>query len=261
MELKEIYNSLDLRAGKLSGYFPVYEQIFKEFKNKPLVFVEVGVKDGGSLELWRKFFHKDSRIIGVELDNNAIKLRDKGYEIFIGDQSCPDFWKKFYKEVGMIDILLDDGGHTNLCQIVTVNESISNINDGGKIIIEDVGTSFMNRFGNPCKTSFLNFSKHVVDKLYGRNEVLNKINSNIFEKNVFSVSFFDSIVMFEINKKNCFISKVELSGSETIGAVDQRFNHLEIFAKEDNLFKKIINKISRRTGVILENTRLKKYFN
>jgi hypothetical protein len=51
----------------------------------------------------------------------------------------------------MIDILLDDGGHTNLCQIVTVNESIPNINDGGKIIIEDVGTSFMKSFGNPAR--------------------------------------------------------------------------------------------------------------
>ena len=185
MSLFEIYKSLNLRAGKLTGYFPVYEEILKDLKSKPIVFVEVGVMNGGSLEMWSKYLHEDSRIIGVELNKNAVKLRDKGYEIFIGDQSKPEFWQNFYKEVGTIDVLLDDSGHTNLCQIVTLNESIQNINDGGKIIIEDVGTSFMSHFGNPSRNSFLNFSKNAVNKLYGRNQSLNKTNSNIFEKNIF----------------------------------------------------------------------------
>jgi hypothetical protein len=260
MSLFEIYKSLNLKAGKLTGYFPVYEKILKDLKSKPIVFVEVGVMDGGSLEMWIKYLHEDSRIIGVELNENAIKLRDKGYEIFIGDQSSPEFWKKFYNEVGMIDVLLDDGGHTNLCQIVTVNESINNINDGGKIIIEDVGTSFMPRFGNPCKTSFLNYSKNVVNRLYGRNQSLNIKRSNLFEQNVFSINFYDSIVSFEINRKNCFISKLELSGTEKIGALDYRFNHLEIFSNENNYFQKTINRLSRRIGIIYENFKLKKFF-
>ena len=217
--------------------------------------------NGGSLELWSKYFHEDSRIIGIELNEDALKLRDRGYEIFIGDQSKSEFWRKFYKEVGMIDVLLDDGGHTNLCQIITVNESVHNVKDGGKIIIEDVGTSFLSSFGNPSKTSFLNYSKNVVNKLYGRNQSLNRKQSNIFEQNVFSINFYDSIVSFEIHRENCFMSKLEPSGVEKIGtSLDYRFNHLEIFSNENNYFQKIINKLSRRLGIIYENFKLKKYF-
>ena len=80
------------------------------------------------------------------------------------------------------------------------------------------------------------------------------------KKIFFSINFYDSIIAFEINKKNCFISNLELSGLEKIGATDFRFNHLEIFQNEDHFLKKIINKLSRRIGIIYENFKLRKYF-
>ena len=60
-----------------------------------------------------------------------------GFKIFIGDQSSKKFWINFYKKVGNIDVLLDDGGHTSKQQIITLNSSINNINDDGLIVVED----------------------------------------------------------------------------------------------------------------------------
>ena len=245
MNLLKLYNSLNLRSGKFTGYFPVYETIFKDLKSKPIIFVEVGVMNGGSLELWKKFFHKESRIIGIDINPNALKLRDKGFEIFIGDQSQPKFWKEFY---------------TNCCQIVTVVEAVKNIKDGGKVVIEDVGTSFMSSFGNPCRTSFLNFAKSSINNLYARSLSANNKILNIFEKYCFSINFYDSIVTFEIDKKKCFKSKLKISGSKKIGATDKRFDHLEIFKNSNNFPQKMVNKLSRRVGIIYENYKLKKYF-
>ena len=65
------------------------------------------------------FLEKNARIIGIDLNPNAKKWEKEGFEIFIGNQADPDFWKRFKSQVPSIDILLDDGGHTYIQQIVT----------------------------------------------------------------------------------------------------------------------------------------------
>ena len=61
----------------------------------PFTLVEVGVLNGGSLFMWRKYFGENVRIIGIDL-NPAAKHFDKyGFEIFIGDQADPKFWRSF----------------------------------------------------------------------------------------------------------------------------------------------------------------------
>ena len=42
---------------KWQKYFDVYDIIFKKFRKKKITFVEVGVLNGGSLEIWKKYFH------------------------------------------------------------------------------------------------------------------------------------------------------------------------------------------------------------
>ena len=54
-----------------------------------------------------------------------------------------------------MDILLDDGGHIDYQQAVTLFENIDNINDDGLIVIEDTHSSYMKEFGNPNKFSLL----------------------------------------------------------------------------------------------------------
>ena len=60
------YNSKN-RSIKWKNYFSIYEKLFEKY-GKKITFVEIGVLDGGSLEIWKKYFGKDSRIIGI--DNN-----------------------------------------------------------------------------------------------------------------------------------------------------------------------------------------------
>jgi len=136
---------------KWNNYFEIYENIFKKFVNKKITFVEIGIGDGGSLFMWKNFFGKKARIIGIELNPEAKKLEKFGFEIFIGNQSDPLFWRQFYNKVGKIDILLDDGGHKNIQQITSFMESYKFINPNGLIAIEDTHTSYMKKkgFNNP----------------------------------------------------------------------------------------------------------------
>ncbi len=215
------YNQSKYLSIKHDSYFLVYEELLKKYVGKPITFVEVGVLNGGSLFMWRDFFGAEARIIGVDLNPLAKKWEKDGFEIFIGSQSDRRFWDEFFRQVGPVDILLDDGGHTNPQQILTTVAAIDHINDGGLLIVEDVHTSYFKDFGNPSKYSFISFAKRVVDSINSRFPSVNDVK-NAYGEKVFSISFYESIVAFRIDSTKCFESKLTSNYGESSGAADMR---------------------------------------
>ena len=233
---------------KWDNYFEIYENIFKQYINKRITFVEVGIGNGGSLFMWRKFFGSKARIIGIELNPDAKKLEKHGFEIFIGDQADPRFWNNFFKQNGKIDILLDDGGHKNIQQITTFMETVRFIKDGGKIIVEDTHTSFMKKkgFKNPSKYSFINFTYFLIENMHRRNPTINK-DLNFISKKIKQINFYDSIVEIIISKnKNLKISKfVENNYKLRYRFTD--FRHKGNFLSTLNKFEKLFGKINENS--------------
>jgi hypothetical protein len=195
--LYKIFHEVEYQSIKHESYFYVYEELFSKYRNKTITFVEIGVLNGGSLFMWRKFFGNDARIIGIDLNPEAIIWKDHGFEIYIGDQENPSFWSKIAEEIGEIDILLDDGGHTYGQQILTTCCALSLIRDGGIIVVEDTHTSYMEGFG-PKKFSFINYVKKEIDRLNMKSIKLSKLKSKSSE--IWSIECFDSIVVFKINR-------------------------------------------------------------
>lgn len=181
---------------KLSSYFNVYDQLFKKFIGLEFTFVEIGVLNGGSLFMWRNYFGPKARIIGVDLNPSALVWEDFGFEIYIGDQADPNFWESFNALVGNIDVVLDDGGHKYLQQIITVEKLVENINDGGLLVIEDIHTSYMKAFGAKRGFTFVDYAFNLVHKINYRFDSF--IHDH--EQNILSVEFFESIIVFKINK-------------------------------------------------------------
>tara|TARA_B110000438_G_scaffold302053_1_gene358596 strand:- start:14 stop:895 length:882 start_codon:yes stop_codon:yes gene_type:complete len=229
LKIFQIYKNLKYPSLKIDSYFQVYEEIFKSYVGKKITFVEIGVLGGGSLFMWREYFGKDARIIGIDLNPEAKKWEKHGFEIFIGSQSDEKFWDNFYTKVGKIDILLDDGGHFNKQQIISFSKSLPNTNDGGIIVVEDCHSSYMKMFGNPSKFSFINFSKYIIDKINYRCSETDSNKTNIKEKRIFSVSFYESIVVFNINSKKCFDSEIVNNFGNPYSTID--FSRTEFFPK------------------------------
>jgi hypothetical protein len=252
---------------KWSNYFEIYENILQKFVNKKVTLVEIGIGDGGSLFMWRKFLGKKAKIIGIELNPEAKKLEKYNFKIFTGDQSDPQFWKKFYKKNGKIDILIDDGGHTNLQQVTSLMESINHINDNGVIIVEDTHTSYMNYkgFKNPSKYSFINFSLNIIENIHRRNPMLKK-KMNLISEKIYSIEYYDSIVSINIKKKKLNPSK-NLQNNKKLKTsfVDYRFKRVEFhdIKKKNILLKFIKSKISKKGYIqrLYENHKIKKYLN
>tara|TARA_Y100000591_G_C21830471_1_gene699255 strand:+ start:613 stop:1461 length:849 start_codon:yes stop_codon:yes gene_type:complete len=245
---------------KWSNYFGIYEKIFQKFVNKKIIFVEIGIGNGGSLFMWRKFFGKKARIIGIELNPEAKILEKKGFEIFIGDQADPLFWKNFYQKIGKIDVLLDDGGHKNIQQITSFMESVKFIKPGGKIVVEDTHTSYMKKkgFKNPSKYSFINFCSYLIENIHRRNPMLNK-KPNFVSSNINQINFYDSIVEFNFGKTSELKSSKILENNKKLRFFFSDYRHkgnflitlkkFEIFfgkINEDTLLYKFIRKIFHR---------------
>ena len=201
-DLRKIYDSVPYLSIKYDSYFPVYEALLQKYVNREVTVVEVGVFNGGSLFMWREFFGPKARIIGIDLNPDAREWEKYGFEIYIGDQSSDVFWSNFFQKIGKVDVLIDDGGHTNRQQIVTAHHGIQNINDDGVLIVEDVHTNYFREFGNPSRYSFINFARRIVDSVNSRTYSLRRIYAQ-YSSRVYSVSFFESMVAFQIDSRLC----------------------------------------------------------
>lgn len=252
---KQKYSSIKHR-----NYFPIYENLLNKFINKKITFVEIGTLNGGSLFMWRNYLGKNARIIGIDLNPAAKKWINYGFEIYIGDQNSSNFWKKILKKIKNIDVLLDDGAHTNRAQIMTTTSCLPYIRDGGLLLVEDVHTSYQKEFGNPSKYSFINYSKFLIDDINTRfpNIVLKQ---NSFKKLIYSIQFFESIVCFNINRKLCKKNFTIENGGIKLGNIDFRYENKNdiIFLIRDLLKKnffflkkiKTLRKILFRINMIL----------
>lgn len=264
-KLIDLFYESKKKSIKWKKYFSVYEELFQKYKGKKITFIEIGILDGGSLEIWKNYFGPKAKIIGIDKNYKCKNFENENFKIYIGSQSDPFFWNKFYNEIGKVDIILDDGGHTNDQQITSLVKSLKNINDGGLYVVEDTHTSYQKHFGNPYKYSFINFAKKCIDDLnynFPNFEQFRYTINNI----VYSAIFYESIVAFKIDRKLCKKNyKIENNGYKSNFsdvALDERF--FKFRKKFRFLYKfKITSKIERLFIKIFHRKKarlLKKYF-
>lgn len=186
--------------------------------------------------MWRDFFGKEARIIGVDLNPNAKKWEKEGFEIFIGSQSDPEFWRDFIDKTGMVDIVLDDGGHTYEQQIVTTESLLPYINDGGLLIVEDTHTSYMDGFGDK-KYSFIEYVKKLVDRI---NHRFGALSENGADDRIWSIRIYESIVAFTVNRPaSTLLSEKTDNGGKNDHARD--FRHADKASLQP--INRIVNKL------------------
>ncbi len=190
---------------KWVDYFEIYHNAFRRFIGKPITFVEIGVQNGGSLQMWRQYFGPQAKFIGVDIDPACRKLEEEGYDIWIGDQSDPVFWSDFLAANPEIDIVLDDGGHTMTQQIVTFEALFPALRNGGVFLCEDTHSSYFPAHGGGLgkRETFIEYAKSLVDEQHAwYHAPIAELDKKDLAKQLYSLSFFDSIVVAEKRHKN-----------------------------------------------------------
>ena len=67
----DLWNYFTTNTGKKitkwKHYFPIYEKHFEPIRNKPIKILEIGILNGGSLEMWRYYF-PEATIVGIDIN-------------------------------------------------------------------------------------------------------------------------------------------------------------------------------------------------
>ena len=266
--LKELFIKSKNFSSKWEKYFDVYEEFFSKYRGKKIVFLEIGIFNGGSLKIWKDYFGNNARIIGIDINPECKKFEQEGIEVYIGNQSDPKFWDKFFEKIGNVDLILDDGGHTNLDQIMTTIKCVKKINDGGLLMVEDTHTSYMRFYNSNKKFSFINFAKKTIDDVNHTYpfRIKDKMKFNFSLNNyIHSSHFYESITVFKIDSKKTIKNTAINNKGMHHNIVDltnegnelniSNFKKLIDKIKFINL-KKLINYLKKRSN----NKILKKFF-
>ena len=203
--LASFINKSDRMVYKWIDYFEVYEKAFSAYKNKPITFLEIGIQNGGSLQMWREFFGPEAKIIGIDVDPKCKALEAEGFEIWIGNQADPNFWAEFKLKHPSVDLVLDDGGHTMEQQIVTFESLFPILSNCGTYVCEDTHTSYFPSHGGGLKHpgSFHEYVKTIIDEMHAWYYApLATIQNSYFANHLYSIAIYDSIVVMEKRRKN-----------------------------------------------------------
>lgn len=182
-------------VGKWWHYLPIYERYFKRYLGEPVRILEIGVCEGGSLEIWLKYFGKDCSIYGIDIDPKAklMEAVSEKIKIYIGDQGDRNWLENL--DLPMLDIIIDDGSHLVPHQIASFEALFPKLKPGGIYLAEDLHTSYWEeyQFGSPI--SFVDYMKGYIDKInaYWRRDG----GVDIYTETLNSITFYDSMVVVE----------------------------------------------------------------
>lgn len=199
---------------KWDHYLPIYEQLLGRYADgfadenggrRPLRFLEIGVSEGGSLEVWRQYFGPEAVIHGLDIDPLcAFVVPGTVARVHIGSQDDGDLLRQVVEEMGGVDVILDDGSHVASHQRATFDVLWPLLSEGGMYICEDLHTAYWPGYegGLHRPGQFISVAKALVDGMhrwYARMPDTRLHRSGQHE--VGAVHFYDSIVAIEKTRR------------------------------------------------------------
>lgn len=193
-------------------YAQHYQKHFESLRKKRLNLLEIGIggydnpnKGGESLRMWRAYFSK-SNIYGIDIYNK--KAHDeKRIKTFQGSQVDLDFIKQVVKEIGQLNIIIDDGSHINEHVIETFKILFPLLSDNGIYVIEDTQTSYWKKFGgsrhhSDSNPTIMGFFKELCDGLNYAEFSSQDYSPSYFEKHIISIQFYHNLIFVYKGKNN-----------------------------------------------------------
>ena len=136
----------------LHDYTPVYYDLLKDLRDRPLRMLEIGVggyghpdRGGESLAAWRDFF-PNALVVGLDIQPKTMDLGPR-VKILQGSQVDAAFLTNVVRDHGPFDVILDDGSHMNAHVVETFGLLFPTLAPGGIYIVEDVQTVTFPKYG------------------------------------------------------------------------------------------------------------------
>lgn len=206
-------------SDKWELYLHEYDRIFFNYRQKPISLLEIGIQNGGSLEIWEKYFSRAESIIGCDIDPKCKELRynQNKIKVITGDATDSKTVHEIFKQTDNFDIIIDDGSHKSSDVIKSFATYFPFLNDNGVYVIEDIHCSYWREYqgGLLFHNSSVSFFKLLCDVInyehWGvplfRNEIidiiLKKYDCEIREEvlsQIHSIEFINSMCIVKKQK-------------------------------------------------------------
>lgn len=131
-------------SDKWEQYLPIYESELARFlaAGAPVRLLEIGVQNGGSLQVWSRYLPPGSSITGMDIDPACGRLDlGAGIRVLVGNAAEPKVLDRLLGDA-VFDVIVDDGSHRSADIIRTFEACFPRLAPGGTYIIEDVHCSY-----------------------------------------------------------------------------------------------------------------------
>jgi GT2 family glycosyltransferase len=214
--MKSLFELYGAHQGKVSDkwsiYLAEYNRLFSGFREQFVRMLEIGIQNGGSLEIWSKYFPNAQILVGCDINPDCAKLAydDPRIQLVIGDANTDAVEKRILSHSTNFDLIIDDGSHTSGDIAKSFGRYFRHLNEGGLFIAEDLHCSYWCEFegGLYYPYSSMAFFKRLADVVnhehWGIAKARGQLLRGFSEKfsiefdeselaNIHSIEFFNSV--------------------------------------------------------------------
>lgn len=175
-------------------------------RGAPVRMLEIGVQNGGSLELWAEALPAGSEVIGIDIDPGCAALTlPANARVLIGDATDEAFLQSALG-AETFDLIVDDGSHRSADIVRSFQLLFPRLRAGGRYFIEDLHASYWEEFGGGFRApdTAIEFLKSLVDALHADHlrpgtaiDPAERAALTALNQDVARLSFIDSLAVIE----------------------------------------------------------------
>ena len=168
--LKQLYQEHQGKVSdKWSLYITEYDRLFYSFLDREIRLLEIGIQNGGSLEIWASYFTQAKKLVGCDInpDCRRLKYDDPRIAVVVGDANLNETEKSILSYAPSYDLIIDDGSHRSSDIVKTFSRYFAHLADGGLFVVEDLHCSYWQEFEGGLFDPFssITFFKRLADIL------------------------------------------------------------------------------------------------
>ncbi len=157
-------------SDKWEQFFSIYQAELGSLVHSgaPIRLLEIGIQNGGLLQIWAKYLPAGSKIFGFDIDPKCATLRlGPNIDIYVGDASNPAVLEDRLGDL-TFEVIIDDGSHRSSNVIATFRSCFPRLKPGGLYFIEDLHCSYSahHEGGLRSSDSSMEYLKSLADALH-----------------------------------------------------------------------------------------------
>lgn len=135
-------------SDKWSIYLFEYGRLFDAFRRHPVRLLEIGIQNGGSLEVWSDFFPAAQKIVGCDIDPlcGDLQFADPKISVVVGNANSDTAQAEILGHASAFDLVIDDGSHFSSDIVKSFARYFPFLTEGGLFVAEDLHCSYWKEF-------------------------------------------------------------------------------------------------------------------